>query len=73
MLAIMLQVGMYGVSRIVTTVARDHLLPPLMARVHPKMRTPWIAILAQGIPSALLALFSGECSCVTCVMLEAIG
>eukprot|EP00877_Chromochloris_zofingiensis_P004698 jgi/Chrzof1/14229/Cz08g30110.t1 len=51
-------VGMYGVSRIVTTVARDHLLPPLMARVHPKMRTPWIAILAQGIPSALLALFS---------------
>jgi amino acid transporter len=51
------KVGMYGASRIITGVARDHMLPPFMARVG-RFKTPWLAILAQGLATATLALFS---------------
>lgn len=51
-------VGMYGTSRIITGVARDHLIPPFLAHVGGRMKTPWVAIAIQGIVSAVLALFS---------------
>jgi hypothetical protein len=38
---------MYGASRIITGVARDHLLPPGLATVHARLRTPWVALLLQ--------------------------
>ncbi len=63
---------MYGVSRIITTVARDHLLPPYLARVHPRLQTPYIAIIIQGVTTALIALFTGGHWCVLVVSLEAV-
>lgn len=47
---------LYGQSRIFYVMARDGLLPPVFARVHPKNRTPW----AGTIITALVAgTFSG--------------
>lgn len=51
-------VGMYGTSRIITGVARDHLIPPFLAHVGGRMKTPWVAIAIQGVASAVLALLS---------------
>ncbi|GBF96644.1 cationic amino acid transporter [Raphidocelis subcapitata] len=51
-------VGMYGASRIITGVARDHLIPPVLARVNARFQTPWIAIAIQGTATAVLALLS---------------
>jgi hypothetical protein len=49
---------MYGTSRIITGVARDHLIPPFLATVGGRASTPWIAIAIQGVGSAVLALLS---------------
>ena len=49
---------MYGASRIITGVARDHLIPPFLARVHPSLATPYLAILGQGVLTALIALLT---------------
>jgi APA family basic amino acid/polyamine antiporter len=53
-----LQVGMYATSRIVAAVGRQHILPPFLARVHPKLATPYVATIAQGVASAIIALFT---------------
>jgi hypothetical protein len=49
---------MYGASRIITGVARDHLIPPILARVHQKLSTPYLAILGQGLLTAVIALLT---------------
>jgi amino acid transporter len=54
-------VGMFAVSRIIAAVARTHLLPPFLAKVHARFGTPWIATLLQGIATAMIALFTGGC------------
>jgi len=36
-------------------IARDGLLPAFFTRVHPKLGTPWLASVAFGVASALLA------------------
>jgi APA family basic amino acid/polyamine antiporter len=38
---------------------RDGVLPGALAAVHPKFRTPWIAIITQAVIAAALALSSG--------------
>ncbi len=39
---------LYGQTRIFYTMARDGLIPPVFARVHPKFKTPWINTLLVG-------------------------
>lgn len=51
-------VGMYAVSRIIAAVARQHLLPPFLAKVHSKFGTPYISTILQGVATAVIALFT---------------
>lgn len=46
---------MYGQTRIFYTMARDGLLPPVFARVHPKFQTPWVNTLVVGAISSVVA------------------
>jgi basic amino acid/polyamine antiporter, APA family len=48
---------MYAQTRIFYTMARDGLLPKVFARVHPKLRTPWINTIIVGIGVASAAGF----------------
>ena len=49
---------MYGQTRIFYTMARDGLLPPVLALVHPRYRTPWINTLIVGLLTAGAAGFA---------------
>jgi APA family basic amino acid/polyamine antiporter len=42
-------VMMLGQTRVFWTMSRDGLLPPIVGRVHPRFRTPWIITIATGI------------------------
>src|SRR5947207_3187619 len=44
-----------GQSRVFYSMARDGLLPPVVSRVHPRFRTPWITSIITGI---VVAVFS---------------
>ncbi len=46
---------MYGQTRIFYTMAKDGLLPPVFAKVHPKYQTPWVNTLLVGGISGLVA------------------
>lgn len=50
---------MYAVSRIIAAVARQHLLPPVLARVHGRFGTPHVATILSGVATAVIALFTG--------------
>jgi APA family basic amino acid/polyamine antiporter len=50
-------VQLYGQSRIFFSMSNDGLLPPVVARVHPKFRTPWITQIIVGIAVAIPAGF----------------
>jgi len=48
-----------GQSRVFYSMARDGLLPPVVSRVHPRFRTPWITSIITGIGVAIFsALFT---------------
>jgi basic amino acid/polyamine antiporter, APA family len=49
-------VMMLGQPRIFYAMAKDGLLPPVFAAVHPKFRTPWLATILTG---AVAMLFAG--------------
>jgi APA family basic amino acid/polyamine antiporter len=51
---------MYATSRIIAAVARAHLLPPFLARVHHKLGTPYISTILSGVAAAVMALFTGR-------------
>jgi APA family basic amino acid/polyamine antiporter len=44
-----------GQSRIWYAIADDGLLPPLLARIHPRFRTPHVAVALTGASAALIA------------------
>jgi APA family basic amino acid/polyamine antiporter len=41
-------------------VARQHLLPPVLASVHKRFGTPWVATLLSGVATAIIALFTSK-------------
>jgi APA family basic amino acid/polyamine antiporter len=52
-------VMLLGQSRVFYSMARDGLLPPMVSRVHPRFRTPWITSIVTGIGVAFFsAVFS---------------
>ncbi|MEN6512560.1 amino acid permease [Methanoculleus sp.] len=50
---------MMASSRIIYGMASSLSLPPVLARVHPRRRTPWLAIVAVALAS-MAFLFAGE-------------
>ncbi|MGY1820445.1 amino acid permease [Geodermatophilus sp. SYSU D00079] len=46
---------MLGQSRVLFAMSRDHLLPPALARVHPRFGTPYKITIATGVFVAVLA------------------
>ena len=50
---------LYGQTRIFYTMARDGLIPPVFAQVHPKFKTPWINTLIVGVLACGFAGFMG--------------
>ena len=49
-------VQIFALSRIVLVTARDGLLPPSLAKIHPKYKTPYISTVILGV---LVAIISG--------------
>ena len=56
-LTTVLIVLLYGQSRIFFSMSRDGLLPSLFARVHPRLRTPYLSSLIVGVVVAAIAGF----------------
>jgi APA family basic amino acid/polyamine antiporter len=50
-----MMVQLIGQPRIFFTMAKDGLLPPVMAKVHPKHKTPYITTIATGVVVGLAA------------------
>jgi amino acid transporter len=46
-------VALYGQARILCVVARDHMLPPVLARISPRLGTPAIAATVMGLATGL--------------------
>jgi APA family basic amino acid/polyamine antiporter len=48
-------VMMLGQTRVFWSMSRDGLLPPIVSRVHPRFKTPWLITIATGVVVAFFA------------------
>ncbi len=46
---------MIGAARVVFAMSRDHLLPPVLSKVHPRFQTPYVITIIIGVISMLVA------------------
>jgi len=53
-------------SRMIFGIARDRALPSILAKIHPKRKTPWIAAIAVGLLS-IVFLFLGKIETIASV------
>ena len=47
----------YGTTRILYAMARDGFLPPIMKKIHPKFKTPWVITLLSTVLILMGSLF----------------
>ena len=52
-----LNVTVFSASRVSFAMGRDHNLPPVFARIHPKRLTPFIAVMVTGLLMLVASLF----------------
>ncbi len=69
-LIVVVMILMLGQTRVAFAMARDGLLPPALAKVHPTFRTPWAITAATGVA---VAVIGGLVDLETLVHLVSIG
>ena len=53
-LIVVVMILMLGQTRVAFAMARDGLLPPALAKVHPTFRTPWVITAITGVAVAII-------------------
>ncbi|WP_322938190.1 amino acid permease [Nocardioides bizhenqiangii] len=69
-LIVVVMILMLGQTRVGFAMARDGLLPPVLAKVHPTFRTPWVITAITGVA---VAIIGGLVDLETLVHLVSIG
>ncbi len=69
-LIVVVMILMLGQTRVAFAMARDGLLPPALATVHPTLRTPWVITAITGVA---VAIIGGLVDLQTLVHLVSIG